>query len=53
VRALFARASQAEKGATSVEYGLMVLLIALVIITAVSTLGTNLSSFFADTATSV
>jgi pilus assembly protein Flp/PilA len=35
-----------ESGATAVEYGLMVALIAVVIITAVTTLGTNLSDKF-------
>jgi pilus assembly protein Flp/PilA len=35
-----------EKGATAVEYGLMVALIAVVIITAVSLLGDNLSAMF-------
>ena len=35
-----------EKGATAVEYGLMVALIAIVIIVAVILLGTNLSSLF-------
>jgi len=35
-----------ESGATAVEYGLLVALIAVVIITAVTTLGTNLSSKF-------
>ena len=44
---------RSDSGATSVEYALMAMLIALVIITAVSTLGTNLSTFFADTASSV
>ena len=33
-----------ESGASAVEYGLLVALIALVIITAVTTLGTNLST---------
>ena len=42
-----------DGGATSVEYALMAMLIALVIITAVSAIGTNLSSFFADTASRV
>ena len=42
-----------EKGATAVEYGLMVALIAVIIIVAVAALGTNLSTFFADTATRV
>ncbi len=40
-----------EKGATAVEYAIMVTLIALAIITAVSALGTNLSAVF-DTVSS-
>jgi pilus assembly protein Flp/PilA len=35
-----------EEGATAVEYGLMVSLIAVVIITAVTLMGTNLSTMF-------
>ena len=35
-----------EKGATAVEYGLMVSLIAIVIIVAVALVGTNLSTLF-------
>ncbi len=42
-----------EKGATAVEYGLMVALIAVVIIVAVALLGTNLSTLFNDVASSV
>jgi pilus assembly protein Flp/PilA len=42
-----------ERGATAVEYGLMVALIAIVIIVAVSLLGQNLSSLFTTGATSV
>jgi len=42
-----------ERGATAVEYGLMVALIAIVIITAVTLLGGNLSSLFNDVATNV
>ena len=42
-----------EDGATAVEYGLMVALIAVVIIGAVSVLGTNLSTKFDDVATAV
>ncbi|WP_159298232.1 Flp family type IVb pilin [Raoultella terrigena] len=41
---------QREKGATAVEYGLMVALIAIVIITAVGTVGTNLITVFEDIA---
>ncbi len=40
-----------EAGASAVEYGLLVALIAVVIITAVTTLGTNLSAKFNSVAT--
>lgn len=43
---LMARLRTEEKGATAVEYGIMVGLIAVVIIIAVSTLGTTLDGFF-------
>ena len=42
-----------ERGATAVEYGLMVALIAVVIIAAVTTLGTNLSTKFGTVGSSV
>jgi pilus assembly protein Flp/PilA len=42
-----------EKGATAVEYGLMVALIAIVIIVAVALLGGNLSAVFDKVANSV
>jgi len=42
-----------DRGATAVEYGLMVALIAIVIIVAVTLLGTNLSGLFNTVATSV
>jgi pilus assembly protein Flp/PilA len=42
-----------DRGATAVEYGLLVALIAIVIITAVTLLGTNLSTLFNSAATSV
>lgn len=35
-----------ERGATAVEYGIMVALIAAVIITVVTTMGTNMSRMF-------
>ena len=44
---------RSEKGATAVEYGLMVALIAIVIIAAVILLGSNLSTLFNTVATSV
>jgi pilus assembly protein Flp/PilA len=42
-----------DRGATAVEYGLMVALIAVVVIVAVTLLGTNLSSLFNTVATKV
>ncbi len=44
---------RSEKGATAVEYGLMVALIAVVIIVAVRTLGTNLSGLFTQVSADV
>jgi pilus assembly protein Flp/PilA len=41
-----AKIERDEEGATAVEYGLMVALIAIVIITAVTLLGNNLSTLF-------
>ena len=46
---LYVRA-QSDEGATAVEYGLMVALIAIVIITAVTLIGTSLETVFNDTA---
>jgi pilus assembly protein Flp/PilA len=42
-----------ESGATAVEYGLMVALIAVVIILAVTALGTNLTGKFNEAATAI
>lgn len=47
------RLSSEERGATAVEYGLMVALIAVVIIGAVTLLGDNLVAIFNDVADSV
>ena len=47
------KAKRDERGATAVEYGLMVALIAVVIITAVTTLGTNLNTKFTSVGTAV
>ena len=44
------RFSDEEKGATAVEYGIMVALIAVVIIGAVTLLGGNLSTLFTTVA---
>jgi len=42
-----------DRGATAVEYGLIVALIAVIIIVAVTLLGRNLSTTFSNVATSV
>ena len=42
-----------ERGVTALEYGLIAALIAVVIIGAVTTLGTNLSATFGNVATSL
>ena len=42
-----------EQGATAVEYGLLVALIAVVIIAGVSLLGTNLNTTFNNVATTI
>jgi pilus assembly protein Flp/PilA len=46
-------ALRSDRGATAVEYGLMVALIAVVIIAVVTVLGKNLSTLFTTVATSV
>lgn len=45
--------SGSEKGATAVEYGLMVSLIAVVIIASVTLIGTNLATKFGAVATAL
>lgn len=42
-----------DEGATMVEYGLLVALIALVALGAITTLGTNLSTLFNNAATTL
>ncbi len=44
---------QDRSGATAIEYGLIAALIAVVIVTAVTTLGTNLTGTFNNIATAV
>ena len=48
-----ARFIKDESGATAIEYGLIVALIAVVIITAVTTLGTNLNTKFTSVGTAI
>ncbi len=45
--------AKTERGASAVEYGLLVALIAIIIIAAVSLLGNNLSGIFNKTAKSI
>jgi len=46
VRSLIKRFVSDERGATAIEYGLIAALIAVVIITGVTAVGTNLSATF-------
>jgi pilus assembly protein Flp/PilA len=50
---LVSRFLRAERGATAIEYGLIVALIGVVIITAVTSVGTNLKTKFNMVATSI
>jgi pilus assembly protein Flp/PilA len=50
---LFGRFIANENGATAIEYGLIAALIAVVIITGLTTVGTNLNADFASIATSL
>ena len=52
-RKLIGRFVKEESGATAIEYGLIAGLIAVVIITAVTTVGTNLTSKFNTIATAL
>ena len=47
------RFAQDESGATAIEYGLIAALIAVVIITAVTAVGTNLSKTFQNVSTNL
>jgi pilus assembly protein Flp/PilA len=53
IQALINSMRKEEDGATAVEYGLMVSLIAVVIIGAVGLIGTNLNTMFGNVATSI
>jgi pilus assembly protein Flp/PilA len=53
VSALISRFVKNDSGATAIEYGLIVALIAVVIIGAVTTVGTNLRTKFNTIATTV
>ena len=53
MKSFVTRFVQDESGATAIEYGLIAALIAVVIITAVTAIGTNLSGKFNNVANSV
>ena len=53
LRIQLAAKAKTERGASAVEYGLLVALIAIIIIVAVRALGSNLSSIFNTSATSI
>ena len=53
MKSLVVRFVKCESGATAIEYGLIVALIAVVIIGAVTTVGTNLSTKFNSVASNV
>lgn len=50
---LFSRFVRDESGATAIEYGLIAALIAVVIITALTTIGSNLTKVFDSVGTSL
>jgi pilus assembly protein Flp/PilA len=50
---LISRFVRDESGATAIEYGLIAALIAVVVITALTSIGTNLSAKFQSIATSL
>ncbi|HEY8031816.1 MAG TPA: Flp family type IVb pilin [Methylocella sp.] len=53
MRNLFRRFADDQSGVTAIEYGLIAALIAVVIITAVTTVGTDLSKTFNSIATAL
>ncbi|MEL4072069.1 Flp family type IVb pilin [Ochrobactrum sp. GPK 3] len=50
---LFSRFRKNESGATAIEYGLIAALIAVVIITATTALGTSISAKFTEISTAI
>ena len=53
MKKLFCRFGNDDSGATAIEYGLLAALIAVVMITAVTTLGSNLSAVFSNIASNI
>ena len=53
MKKIFARFIEDKSGATAIEYGLIAALVSVVIITAITLLGDNLSATFGSIATSL
>jgi pilus assembly protein Flp/PilA len=53
MRKLFQRAISNDSGATAIEYGLIAALVAVVIITGLTALGTQLNASFSNVATNI
>ncbi len=53
IRILLVGRAKTERGASAVEYGLLVALIAIIIVVAVSSVGTKLSGVFRKTSASL
>ena len=53
MKTLFAKFLSDDNGATAIEYGLIAALIAVVCITALTTIGTNMSASFQSIATAL
>jgi pilus assembly protein Flp/PilA len=51
--AIFSRVLHAENGATAIEYGLVAALISVVIISAITAVGTSLSATFSSVASAL
>lgn len=53
MKTLVSRFIKSESGATAIEYGLIAALVSVVIITAITTMGTNLTATFDSIATAL
>jgi len=50
LKSFFAKLQSDDKGATAIEYGLIAALVSIVVITALTTVGTNLTTLFTNVA---
>ena len=53
MKTLFRKLARSEKGATAIEYGLIAALIAVMLITALGTLGNNMRNQFGNLSTRI